>query len=115
MARHHLPAIAPICTIIVAGWFPRGRRRWYRMRSAVRGALVVLIPVLAVETLTLGQSAVGWLTAAIGAGGLVDALLHALGVRGTLAVLGGGLPVLALVHIRRFVRLDKAMPAPATG
>src|SRR5580658_848676 len=176
------------------------------VQTFVRGALVVLIPVLAVETLTLGQSAVGWLTAAIGAGGLVGGaaatgfvsvtrlgrafvaglllwgvplvwlaftpsaaiaylalvvvgvgnaiedvglftllarsasprnggrvlgatefvvqaglgagsvaaplLLHALGVRGTLAVLGGGLSVLAVVHIRRFVRLDKAMPAP---
>jgi MFS family permease len=40
-------------------------------QTFVRGALVVLIPVLAVNTLVLGQSAVGWLTAAIGAGGLV--------------------------------------------
>lgn len=175
-------------------------------QTFVRGALVVLIPVLAVDTLTLGQSAVGWLTAAIGAGGLIGgaaatglvritrlgrafvaglllwglplvwlavtpsaaiaylalvvvgignavedvgmftllarsasprsggrvlgatefvvqaglgagsvatpALLHALSVRGTLALLGGGLTVLALAHVRRFVRLDKAMPAP---
>jgi hypothetical protein len=175
-------------------------------QTFVRGALVVLIPVLAVDTLALGQSAVGWLTAAIGAGGLVGgatatglvhvtrlgrafvaglllwglplvwlaltpsaavaylalvvvgignaiedvglftllarsasprsggrvlgatefvvqaglgagsvaapALLHSLGVRGTLALLGGGLTVLALPHVRRFVRLDKAMPAP---
>jgi predicted MFS family arabinose efflux permease len=175
-------------------------------QTFVRGALVVLIPVLAVDTLALGQSAVGWLTAAIGAGGLVGGaaatgfvrvtrlgrafvvglllwglplvwlalspgaaiaylalvvvgvgnaiedvglftllarsasprsggrvlgatefvvqtglgagsvaappLLHSLGVRGTLALLGGGLAVLALAHVRRFVRLDKAMPAP---
>ncbi|HEY6295828.1 MAG TPA: hypothetical protein VIX15_09195, partial [Streptosporangiaceae bacterium] len=40
-------------------------------QTFVRGALVVLIAVLAVKTLLLGQSAVGWLTAAIGAGGLV--------------------------------------------
>ena len=40
-------------------------------QTFVRGALIVLIPVLAVNTLVLGQSAVGWLTAAIGAGGLV--------------------------------------------
>jgi MFS family permease len=40
-------------------------------QTFVRGALVVLIPVLAVDTLALGQSAVGWLTAAIGAGGLI--------------------------------------------
>jgi len=175
-------------------------------QTFVRGALVVLIPVLAVDTLALGQSAVGWLTAAIGAGGLIGgaaasgfvrvtrlgrtfvaglllwglplvwlaltpsaaiaylalvvvgvgnavedvglftllarsasprsggrvlgatefvvqaglgagsvaapALLHALGVRGTLALLGGGLSVLALVHVRRFVRFDRAVPAP---
>jgi MFS family permease len=175
-------------------------------QTFVRGALVVLIAVLAVKTLALGQSAVGWLTAAIGAGGLVGGaaattfvrvtrlgrafvaglllwglplvwialnpsaavaylalvvvgvgnavedvglftliarcasprsggrvlgatefvcqaglgagavaaplLLHALGVRGTLGLLGGGLAVLALAHVRRFVRLDLAMPAP---
>jgi cyclic nucleotide-binding protein/MFS transporter len=174
-------------------------------QTFVRGALIVLIPVLAVKTLMLGQPAVGWLTAAIGAGGLVGGaaatgfvhvtrlgrafvaglllwglplawlaltpgeavaylalvvvgignavedvglftllarsasprsggrvlgaaefvaqagpgagsvaaplLLHAFGVRGTLALLGGGLTVLALAHVRRFVRLDKAMPA----
>ena len=175
-------------------------------QTFVRGVLVVLIPVLAVDTLAAGQSAVGWLTAAIGAGGLIGgaaaaglvhatrlgrafvaglllwglplvwlaltpsaavaylalvvvgvgnavedvglftllarsasprsggrvlgatefviqaglgagsvaapALLHALGVRGTLALLGGGLALLALVHVRRFARLDQAMPAP---
>ncbi len=175
-------------------------------QTFVRGALIVLIPVLAVDTLALGQSAVGWLTAAIGAGGLVGgaaaaglvranrlgrafvaglllwglplvwlaltpsaavaylalvvvgvgnaiedvglftllarsasprsgarvlgaaefvvqtglgagsvvapALLHSLGVRGALALLGGGLTVLALAHGWRFVRLDKTMPAP---
>jgi len=175
-------------------------------QTFVRGALVVLIPVLAVDTLALGQPAVGWLTAAIGAGGLVGGaaatglvhatrlgrafvaglllwglplvwlaltpsaaiaylalvvvgvgnavedvglftllarsasprsggrvlgaaefvvqaglgagsvaaplLLHAFGVRATLALLGGGLAVLALAHVRRFVRLDRAMPAP---
>jgi hypothetical protein len=47
-----------------------------------------------------------------GAGSVAaPALLHAFGVRGTLALLGGGLTVLALAHVRRFVRLDKAMPA----
>jgi len=175
-------------------------------QTFVRGALVVLIPVLAVDTLAAGQSAVGWLTAAIGVGGLIGGaaatglvhvtrlgrafvaglllwglplvwlaltpsaavayaalvvvgvgnavedvglftllarsasprsggrvlgatefvvqaglgagsvaapwLLHAFGMRGTLALLGGGLAVLALAHVRRFVRLDKAMPAP---
>lgn len=175
-------------------------------QTFVRGALVVLIAVLAVKTLALGQSAVGWLTAAIGAGGLVGGaaatalvhitrlgrtfvaglllwglplvwvaftpsaavaylalvivgvgnaledvagftliarcagphsagrvlgatefvfqaglgigavaaplLLHTLGVRGTLGLLGGGLTVLTLAHVRRFARLDMTMPAP---
>jgi Major Facilitator Superfamily/Cyclic nucleotide-binding domain len=175
-------------------------------QTFVRGVLVVLTPVLAVNTLALGQSAVGWLTAAIGAGGLVGgaaaaglvrvtrlgrafvaglvlwglplvwlaltpnaavaylalvvvgvgnaiedvglftllarsasprsggrvlgaaefviqaglgagsvaapALLHSLGIRGTLALAGGGLSVLALIHVRRFARFDQAVPAP---
>jgi hypothetical protein len=175
-------------------------------QTLLRGALVVLIAVLAVDVLALGGSAVGWLTAAFGAGGLaggalaaaavritrlgrsfiagmllwglplallalrpavaltyvvlvvigignavVDVagftlvtrlarprsagkvlgalefvalaglatgsiltplLLHALGVRGTLVLLGGGLAGLALAHAVRFRRLDRAMPVP---
>ena len=175
-------------------------------QTLLRGALVVLIAVLAVHILALGGSAVGWLTAAFGAGGLAGSavaagavrvtrlgrsfivgmllwglplaflaiapaaalaylalvvvgignavvdvscftlvtrlagprtagkvlgalefvalaglatgsiltplLLHAVGVRGTLALLGGGLAGLALVHAVRFRRLDRAMPAP---
>jgi hypothetical protein len=175
-------------------------------QTLLRGALVVLIPVLAVDVLALGGSAVGWLTAAFGAGGLVGGavaagavritrlgrsliagmllwglplaflavtpavaiaylalvvvgignavvdvaaftlvtrmagprmagkvlgalefvalaglatgsiltppLLHVVGVRGSLALLGGGLAGLALAHAVRFRRLDRAMPAP---
>ena len=175
-------------------------------QTLLRGALVVLIAVLAVHVLALGGSAVGWLTAAFGAGGLAGSavaaaavrvtrlgrsfiagmllwglplaflaiapaaataylalvvvgignavvdvscftlvtrlaqprtagkvlgalefvalaglatgsiltplLLHAVGVRGTLALLGGGLAGLALAHAVRFRRLDRAMPAP---
>jgi hypothetical protein len=175
-------------------------------QTLLRGALVVLIAVLAVHVLGLGGSAVGWLTAAFGAGGLaggavaagavrvtrlgrsfitgmllwglplaflaltptaafaylalvvvgvgnavVDVafftmatrlagprtagkvlgalefvalaglatgsiltppLLHVLGVRGTLALLGGGLAGLALAYAVRFRRLDRAMPVP---
>jgi hypothetical protein len=175
-------------------------------QTLVRGALIVLIPVLAVHVLGLGEAGVGWLNAAFGAGGLLGGaaaaaavgvtrlgrsfiaglllwglplvvlaltpavaiayltlavagigngvedvgsytlvtrltspraagrvlgamefvilaglatgsiaappLLHALGVRGTLALLGGGLAGLALAHAVRFARLDNAMPAP---
>ena len=42
-------------------------------QTLLRGALVVLIAVLAVHVLALGGSAVGWLTAAFGAGGAVAA------------------------------------------
>jgi len=175
-------------------------------QTLLRGALVVLIAVLAVHVLALGGPAVGWLTAAFGAGGLIGGavaagavrvtrlgrsfiagmllwglplaflaltptaviaylalvvvgmgnavvdvavftlvtrlaaprtagkvlgalefvalaglatgsiltplLLHVFGVRGTLALLGGGLAALALAHAVRFRRLDRAMPAP---
>jgi hypothetical protein len=180
-------------------------------QTLLRGALVVLIAVLAVHVLALGGSAVGWLTAAFGAGGLLGGavaagavritrlgrsfiagmllwgvplaflalrptaalaylalvvvgignavvdvsaftmvtrlagprtagkvlgalefvclaglatgsiltplLLHALGARGTLVLLGGGLAGLALAHAVRFRRLDRAMavPGPEAG
>jgi hypothetical protein len=175
-------------------------------QTFVRGALVVLVAVLAVHVLGLGGSAVGWLNAAFGAGGLAGGtlaaavvrvtrlgrsfitglvlwglplalvalvpatavaylalvvtgignavqdtgcytlvtrlagpraagrvlaafefivlaglgagsiltplFLNAFGVRGTLALLGGGLAGLALAHALRFIRLDRAMPTP---
>jgi CRP-like cAMP-binding protein len=43
---------------------------------------------------------------------LTPLLLHVFGVRGTLALLGGGLVGLALAHAVRFRRLDRAMPVP---
>lgn len=41
----------------------------------VRGLLIVLMVVVAVDLLRLGDGAVGWLTAAMGAGGLIGAAL----------------------------------------
>jgi hypothetical protein len=52
-------------------------------QTFVRGALVVLIAVLAVHYLALGGSAVGWLNAAFGAGGLLGGALAAAAVRVT--------------------------------
>ena len=52
-------------------------------QTLVRGALVVLIAVLAVHVLGLGGSAVGWLTAAFGAGGLAGGAAAAAAVRVT--------------------------------
>jgi hypothetical protein len=51
--------------------------------------------------------------AGLGTGSIVSPpLLNAFGVRGTLALLGGGLAVLALAHATRFIRIDRSMPAP---
>src|SRR5205814_2653831 len=52
-------------------------------QALLRGALVVLIAVLAVHVLGLGGSAVGWLTAAFGAGGLAGGVVAAGAVRVT--------------------------------
>ena len=46
-------------------------------QTFVRGALLVLIVVVALDVLSLGSGAVGWLNAAIGAGGLVGGALAA--------------------------------------
>ena len=51
--------------------------------------------------------------AGLGAGAVAaPLLLHAFNVRGTLALMGGGLTALAVAHVRRFIRFDAAMPAP---
>lgn len=50
-------------------------------QTLLRGALVVLIAVLAVHVLALGGSAVGWLTAAFGVSGLAGGALAAAAVR----------------------------------
>ena len=52
-------------------------------QTLLRGALVVLIAVLAVRVLGLGGSAVGWLNAAFGAGGLAGAAVAAGAIRVT--------------------------------
>jgi MFS family permease len=52
-------------------------------QTFVRGALIILIAVLAVKTLALGSSAVGWLNAAIGAGGMAGGAAAAAAVRVT--------------------------------
>jgi hypothetical protein len=71
-------------------------------QTFVRGALLVLLVVVAFDVLSLGSGAVGWLNAAIGAGGLVGGALAARLARlsrlGRLFVLGvtlWGLPLVA--------------------
>jgi MFS family permease len=46
-------------------------------QTFVRGALLVLMIVLALDTLALGEESIGWLNAAIGLGGLAGALVAA--------------------------------------
>ena len=52
-------------------------------QTFVRGAVTVLIAVLAVDVLVLGEQAVGWLNGALGIGGLVGGLIAAAVVRVT--------------------------------
>jgi len=52
-------------------------------QTFVRGALLVLMIVLALDTLALGNDSIGWLNAAIGFGGLAGAALAARLVRMT--------------------------------
>jgi MFS family permease len=72
-------------------------------QTFVRGALLVLMIVLALDTLALGDDSIGWLNAAIGLGGLAGAAAAARAVRlSTLGrcflvgAAGWGLAVLAL-------------------
>jgi MFS family permease len=75
----------------------------FGLQTLVRGALGVLLVVLAIEILGIGEEGVGYLNAAIGAGGLVGALaaLSLVGRRRLappilLGLLLWGLPILAI-------------------
>ena len=81
-------------------------------QTLLRGALVVLIAVLAVHVLALGGSAVGWLTAAFGVGGLIGGAVAAAAVRITrlgrsfiAGMLVWGLPL-------AFLALGRPRPSP---
>jgi predicted MFS family arabinose efflux permease len=83
-------------------------------QTVVRGALSVLIVLLAVDVLGIGEAGVGWLNAAIGFGGLAGGLLAVRVVRdrwlarwAALGVAGWGLPLVA------FAVLDSAPAALA--
>lgn len=72
-------------------------------QTFVRGALLVLMIVLALDTLGLGEESIGWLNAAIGLGGLAGALVAARVVRLSslgrcfiVGAIGWGVGVLAL-------------------
>jgi MFS family permease len=75
----------------------------FSAQTFVRGILTVLLVAVSVELLGLGESGVGYLTAAIGAGGLIGAVV-AFGLVGrrslarplTLALAGWGVPIVLI-------------------
>ncbi len=114
------------------------------VQTLVRGALSVLMVLLAVEVLGIGEPGVGWLSAAMGLGGLAGGVLAVRVVRGrwlarwgALAVAGWGLPLVALaavdsvplalalfalvgvangvLDVAVFTALQRALPAGAIG
>jgi hypothetical protein len=83
-------------------------------QTLVRGALTVLVVILAVDVLRIGDPGVGWLNAALGFGGLAGGFLAARVIRGgwlarwvALGVAGWGLPLIP------FLMIDSASPALA--
>lgn len=113
-------------------------------QTLVRGALTVLVVVLAVDVLGIGEPGVGWLSAALGFGGLAGGFLAVRVVRGrwlarwgALAVAGWGLPLIpflvvdsvapalalfalvgvanAVLDVAMFTALQRALPSAAIG
>jgi hypothetical protein len=113
-------------------------------QTLVRGALTVLVVLLAVEILAIGEPGVGWINAAMGLGGLAGGLLAVRVVRGrwlarwgALGVAGWGLPLVgvaavesvppalglfaavgvanAVLDVAVFTALQRALPAAAIG
>lgn len=75
-------------------------------QTFVRGALLVLVVLLAVEDLAMGEGAVGWLNAALGVGGILGGVVAATVIRltrlGRCFVLGvalWGLPLVVLAAV----------------
>jgi MFS family permease len=114
------------------------------VQTLVRGALTVLVVLLAVDVLAIGEPGVGWLTAAMGFGGLAGGFLAVRVVRGrwlarwgALGVAGWGLPLIpfvvvdsvppalalfalvgvanAVLDVAVFTALQRALPAAAIG
>ena len=72
----------------------------FAAQTFVRGLLTTLIVVSAINVLGLGDAGIGWLSAAMGVGGLISAVLstgdavrHRLGVVFVAALVGWGLPI----------------------
>jgi MFS family permease len=113
-------------------------------QTLVRGALTVLVVVLAVDVLGTGEPGVGWLSAALGLGGLVGGFVAVRVVRGrwlarwgALGVAAWGLPLIpfvvvdsaslalalfalvgvanAVLDVAAFTALQRALPSDAIG
>jgi Cyclic nucleotide-binding domain/Transmembrane secretion effector len=113
-------------------------------QTLVRGALTVLVVILAVDVLEIGEAGVGWLNAALGLGGLAGGLLAVRVVRGrwlarwaALGVAGWGVPLIpfvvvdsvplalalfalvgvanAVLDVGEFTALQRALPPAAIG
>jgi Cyclic nucleotide-binding domain len=113
-------------------------------QTLVRGALTVLVVILAVDVLDIGEPGVGWLNAAMGLGGLAGGFLAVRVVRGrwlarwaALGVGAWGLPLIPLVavdwvpaalglftlvgvanavlDVGQFTALQRVLPAAAIG
>jgi hypothetical protein len=114
------------------------------VQTLVRGALTVLVVLLAVDVLGIGEPGVGWLSAAMGLGGLAGGVVAVRVVRGrwlarwaALGVAAWGLPLVALaavdsvplaltlfalvgaangvLDVAMFTSLQRALPARAIG
>ena len=113
-------------------------------QTLVRGALTVLVVLLAVDVVGIGEPGVGWLNAALGLGGLAGGFLAVRVVRGrwlarwaALAVAGWGIPLVpfvavdsvavalalfalvgvanAVLDVAAFTSLQRALPPAAIG
>lgn len=114
------------------------------VQTLVRGALTVIVVILAVDVLRIGEPGVGWLNAALGLGGLAGGFLAARLVRGrwlarwgALGVAAWGLPLIpfvvvdsipaalglfalvgvanAVLDVAVFTALQRALPPAALG
>ena len=81
-------------------------------QTLVRGALTVLVVILAVDILEIGEQGVGWLNAALGLGGLAGGFLAVRLVRGRWLARWGALGVGAWgLPLIPFVVVDSVPPA----
>jgi Cyclic nucleotide-binding domain/Major Facilitator Superfamily len=114
------------------------------VQTLVRGALTVIVVILAVDVLRIGEPGVGWLNAALGLGGLAGGFLAVRLVRGrwlarwgALGVAAWGLPLIpfvvvdsiptalglfaligvanAVLDVAVFTALQRALPPAAIG